>query len=147
MDMIMLNQSRKFFADCCCCKLAKHLRTLGYDTKWVACISDKELVKQCKEEGRILLTMDSTLPKEQNYQIKGLSYYVFRKCNRPVDQLQEVIKTFDLKIEEEKFFTRCLLCNDEIVKISKEKIRDRVVPGVYEKHEEFFVCKSCDKIY
>jgi uncharacterized protein with PIN domain len=46
-----------------------------------------------------------------------------------------------------KSFTRCMTCNTDLLSKTKETIRDRVDPGIYNCFSEFFYCPACDKVF
>jgi len=61
--------------------------------------------------------------------------------------LKQVVKHFELKPDKKLFFSRCLLCNQVLEKVEKEKIKDRLYPYVYQTQENFVHCPKCDRIY
>ena len=123
-------------------RLAKWLRTLGYDTLFCSSISDRELLRKALDQERIILTRDNHL-----IQMKSVQDYLLIKSDQPLEQLKQVIQHFKLKRDEEKLFTRCSLCNTELKPVEKEKIKDRLYPYVYQTQDNFVYCSSCDKIY
>ncbi|MDH5717635.1 MAG: Mut7-C RNAse domain-containing protein [Spirochaetia bacterium] len=46
-----------------------------------------------------------------------------------------------------KPFTRCLLCNNLLESVDKNKIRHRLEDNTRKYYSEFYICKTCDKIY
>ena len=132
----------KFICDDNLGKLAKWLRTLGYDTLFYSTISDQELIKRALDEGRIILTRDNHL-----IQMKAVQNYLLVKSDQPLEQLKQAVSHFKLKKDKDKLFTRCLVCNTPLKGIEKEKIKQRLYPYVYETQDNFVYCSSCDKIY
>ena len=132
----------KFICDDNLGKLAKWLRTLGYDTLFYSTMSDQQLIKKALDQGRTILTLDNNL-----IQMKAVQNYLLIKSDQPLEQLKEVVSHFKLKKDEESFFTRCLVCNTPLEEIEKEKIKDRLYPYVYKTQEHFVYCSTCDKIY
>ena len=132
----------KFICDDNLGKLAKWLRTLGYDTLFFPTISDQELIKKALEEDRVILTRDNNL-----IQMKAVKNHLLIKSDQPLDQLKQVIQHFKIKRDEGKLFTRCSICNTELKPVEKEKIKDRLYPYVYKTQENFVYCSTCDKIY
>jgi len=55
----------RFIADCMLGKLARWLRVLGYDAAYERRISDDDLVRRARSEGRILLTRDTRLVRRR----------------------------------------------------------------------------------
>jgi uncharacterized protein with PIN domain len=132
----------KFICDDNLGKLAKWLRTLGYDTLFQLTIEDGELVSLALKENRIILSRDSKLCR---FKIKDK--YLLIQSEEPLEQLKQVIDHFNLKTEEELLFSRCLVCNQPLQKVEKEKIKERLYPYVYQTQENFVYCSVCDRIY
>jgi uncharacterized protein with PIN domain len=132
----------KFICDDNLGKLAQWLRTLGYDTLFQLTIEDGELVALALKENRIILSRDTKLSR---FKIKDK--YLLIQSERPLEQLKQVIAHFKLKIEKDLFFSRCLVCNQVLQKVDKEKIKDRLYPYIYQTQENFVYCPVCDRIY
>jgi len=132
----------KFICDDNLGRLAKWLRTLGYDTLFYSTISDQELVKRSLDEGRVILTRDNNLVR-----MKAVQDYLLIKSDQPLEQLKQVVSHFKLKKDKEKLFSRCLVCNTPLKEIEKEKIKQRLYPYVYETQDNFVYCSTCDRIY
>jgi uncharacterized protein with PIN domain len=132
----------KFFCDDNLGKLAKWLRTLGYDTLFQLSIEDGELVSVALKENRIILSRDTKLSR---FKIKGK--YLLIQSETPLEQLKQVIDHFKLKIDKELLFSRCLVCNQVLQKLEKEKIKDKLYPYVRQTQENFVYCSVCDRIY
>lgn len=132
----------KFICDDNLGRLAKWLRTLGYDTLFYSTISDQELIKKALDEGRTILTRDNHL-----IQMKAVEDHLLIKSDQPLEQLKQVVRHFKFKKEKEKLFSRCLICNTPLKVIEKEKIKERLYPYVYKTQDHFVHCTTCDKIY
>lgn len=132
----------KFICDDNLGKLAKWLRTLGYDTLFSRTISDSQLLSKALNEDRVILTRDTKLVK-----LKVASKYLLIESDKPLEQLKQVKDKFNLETSEEKLFTRCLVCNTPLNSIEKEKIKDKAPPYVYETQENFVFCSKCKKIF
>jgi uncharacterized protein with PIN domain len=136
------NLMLKFICDDNLGKLAKWLRTLGYDTLFHLTIEDGELVSLALKENRIILSRDTKLSR---FKIKDK--YLLIQSEKPLEQLKEVIDHFNLKIKEDLLFSRCLLCNQPLEGVEKENIKERLFPYVYQTQENFVYCSICDRIY
>lgn len=112
---------------------------MGYDAKYCNKIKDDELIKQAKDENRILLTRDRLLAK------RFAVPCVLIKLEDIESQLSYVIKRFGLNTKN--IFTRCPACNGELEEIEKEKAYNNVSPFVFLKYNNFSICKSCGKYY
>lgn len=122
-------------------RLAAYLRLLGFDTLYRNDYSDEELARTSHEERRILLTRDRGLLK-RSMVTHG---YCVRETN-PRRQVLEVVRHFDLwrRIEP---FRRCLRCNGLLEAVAKEEIADRLPPRARQHHDEFFICRACERVY
>jgi len=132
----------RFIADHMVGKLAKWLRIMGYDTAYDRELSDRELVQKAVDEGRIILTRDTSL-----IQRKLAKHYVFIESDHLMDQISQLIKELNLEVSVKRLFTRCLVCNAALNGIEKEEVKDRVPPYVYQTQEGFAHCPRCDRIY
>lgn len=119
--------------------LAKWLRILGYDTKYVKNVSDEKIIEIAEKEGRIVLTRDKLLARKS----KGI--YINERDVE--EQLKKVIESLNLDIEEEKILTRCTICNIKVTKIDKGKVKGKVPEYVWNNNEDFWICPSCKRIY
>ena len=120
--------------------MAKWLRILGYDTKYVKNMKDEEIAKIAREEERILLTRDKKLASK-------FKNSIYLENNGLKNQLRRIIKELALEIDDKNLLTRCIICNEKIEKIDKEKVKGMVPEHVYESHEEFYICPKCKRIY
>jgi uncharacterized protein with PIN domain/molybdopterin converting factor small subunit len=131
----------KFILDVHLGKLTKYLRMLGIDSEYKSSYSKDELIKISLKENRTILSKDRNLLKH-NEITHG---YWIRKAN-PVEQVREVIIRFDLK-NEIKEFTRCLECNQPLIKVEKEEVEDKLPQKVKEFQNEFYQCPVCKRIF
>lgn len=65
-------------------------------------------------------------------------------CN---EQLKQVVKDLDLKPQADLMFTRCILCNELLSRIEKEKVEDKVPAYVFKTQDNFVTCPKCQRIY
>ncbi|RLD15953.1 MAG: hypothetical protein DRI36_06410 [Caldiserica bacterium] len=132
----------KFLVDNMLGRLGRWLRLLGIDAKQVKRNSTyDEIIFTSLNERRILLTRSKKISKHRVYGI----YYVKNEDLRK--QLKEVIENFNIKIDEDKIFSRCIICNEELKRIEKEKVKGEVPNYVYQTRDEFYTCPSCKKIF
>lgn len=133
----------KLVADCMLGKLAKWLRMLGYDTVYIQDADDDELVRVAVREDRILLTRDRRLCDRR--MIRKRCVFVDWGATR--DQVKQVMRELGLSVCKERLFTRCTICNGDIVAVERADIEARVPPYVYKTQSEYGYCAHCDKIY
>lgn len=132
---------RKFVNDNHLGKLSTYMRILGFDVLYRNDFQDEELAEIASQDKRVLLTRDRALLMRRVV-INGFLI----RSREPRDQLEEVLKRFDL-FEHIRPFKRCLSCNKPLDRISKEEVMDRLQPLTKRYYNEFHICKSCDKIY
>jgi uncharacterized protein with PIN domain len=132
----------RFIADRTLGKLAKRLRMLGYDTLYYRGDDIHHLIHLAREENRIILTRDTKLAiKRPKDQIITLTE------NNPSHQLEEVIQKSRLSLDDEKFFSRCLLCNEPIVELPQQEAEGKVPDFIFLQQKDFYRCPKCGRIY
>jgi len=131
----------RFIADEMLGKLAKWLRTIGYDTVYHNVGEDSALVQRALEEDRIILTKDTHLVKR-----KLVRRSILVESDQPWEQFRQVVKELSLDVKS-KLFTRCLVCNHLLVSVRKEDVRSRVPLYTYLTQDRFYQCPGCEKIY
>lgn len=129
----------KFILDMMLGRLAKYLRFLGYDTFYSnKIVTDEELLEIAKKEDRILITRDKKLAARYDK-----SYLL--TTTETMEQFKEVVKFF--KLTDENMLTRCSICNEKLIKIDKEKIKNRVPENVFKNFDDFYFCPVCGRVY
>lgn len=137
----MITEPLRFIADSMLGRLARWLRILGHDVVYEPSISDDGLIARALQEQRIILTMDRELSQRESA----------RNCllvnsDNYKEQLKQVIARYNIDCKSH-IFTRCLLCNEILDSIEKEKIKDNVPSYVYSTHNEFDICPQCHRVY
>jgi hypothetical protein len=132
----------KFLADGMLGSLARKLRIYGFDVKYDLSYTDRQLILISKVEDRILLTCDKEL--HFNALKKGVNS-ILVNGEDDEDRLVEIFTELKLKVEPE--ISRCPVCNGLLKRVSREEVKTKVYPTVLEKHEIFYLCKNCGKIY
>jgi len=140
--MIADDEKIKFIADEMLGKLAKWLRTIGYDTVYYNDGgADSGLVQRSLEEDRIILTRDTRLVER-----KLARNYVLIKSDNVWEQFEQVVKELALDTKS-RLFTRCLICNKELMSVDKTSVRDLVPVYTYQTQNEFYKCPECGRVY
>jgi uncharacterized protein len=134
-------QGHRFVADRMIGRLARMLRLLGYDTAYQPELKPAGLAELARREGRIILTRGDT-----RLRFPGATNVFSIRSEHPPEQLREVVAEFLLD-PKSGLWTRCTVCNGVISPVIKEKIKDVVKPGVYERYSEFYRCEGCDRVY
>jgi len=131
----------KFLADDMVGKLARRLRLAGYDTLYFRHIDDGQMATRARTENRIIITRDRKLADKfhlENVFIVG--------SEDPAEQFKQVVRAFDLDVRS-RAFSRCLECNELFEPVKKEDYEAEIPPRVYQRHNTFFRCPGCRKLY
>ena len=142
--MIQINEL-KFIVDQNVGKLARWLRTMGYDTSYFDGDDDSYMVRQALLEDRIILTRDSGIMKRRVVTIGKLKAILIAS-DEPEQQMRQVIQTLTLDCYF-KPFSLCLECNQPLAERGKEEVKDRVPPYVFKTRDQYMECPSCHRIY
>jgi uncharacterized protein len=131
----------QFIADAMLGRLARWLRFLGFDTLYYPDISDSNLIRIARDQGRFILTRDTRLVKR-----KGLKDYALISSNDSFQQLLDLVEKLQLK--QFHLFRRCVACNGQLLKISdKSEVKDTVPEFVFLNFNIFSRCRSCERIF
>ncbi len=134
----------RFIVDSMLGGIARWLRMLGYDTLYYRFIEDWKILDIARREKRIIVTRDRGLCNRARKK-KLLCIYLEQ------DSVEERLAYLSLKtgirlyIDLER--SLCPLCNGELLKVSKELVKDKVPRRVYEKHCDFWICRKCGRVY
>lgn len=120
-------------------RLSRWLRILGYDT--VIESDKKELVLKSLRDDRIILTRDSKMSRFSGMRVvKIASDFV-------EEQLAQVIKELGLEVNKEDLFSICIICDEKLAPLEKEKVKGRVPKNVYDAQDLFMECRKCGRVY
>jgi uncharacterized protein with PIN domain len=122
-------------------RLATWLRILGFDAVYLKESNIGSLMIQALRDGRIILTRNQRLPQSRGVKITLI------KNEKIKAQVSEVLKTLKIKPDPGSMFTRCIICNEELAEIKKEKAEDRVPEYVFKAQSNFLSCPKCKRIY
>jgi len=131
----------RFMADEMLGKLAKWLRIMGYDTVYYTGGGDSALVQQALAEDRVILTRDSHLVKR-----KLARKALFIRSDHPLEQFRQVVNELRLDVQS-KLFTRCLVCNGELISVEKAYVQGKVPSYTYLTQDKFYECQGCERVY
>jgi len=118
--------------------LARWLRFMGYDTAYPEPTSDRDLIDMARREDRILLTRDKELAGRVRDAV-GI------RSDDLDEQIREVAAVLPLRLIDP--LSRCSLCNSVLLPVSRDAIEELVPVGVRSRHEEFWRCPSCQRVY
>jgi uncharacterized protein with PIN domain len=131
-----------FAADAMLARLARWLRTLGYDTSLDPALDDPALVRQADAQQRILLTRDRRLLRDLHpRQALAIAH------DAPLAQLHQVVTTLALPPPVE-LFTRCTVCNTPLSAPLDEPQRAQLLPpDVRALAGPARQCPGCGRVY
>lgn len=134
----------KFIVDGMLGKIARWLRMLGYDAKYVNDGSDDEILKIALDEERIILTRDYQLFRKANLQ--GAKA-VFVEGKTHIEKLANLSKQLNIRLEIDINKSRCPKCNSRLKLAGKEEVKDKIPASTYRIYDEFWVCAGCGQVY
>ena len=126
-------------------KLARWLRMMGLDTLFFDSGDDSHMVARALSEDRMILTRDTGIMKRRVVK-NGRLKAVLIDSEEPERQMCQLMDTLGLE-HQCKPFTLCLECNQPLVKVSREDVKERVPPHVYKTHNQYMECPVCHRIY
>ena len=135
----------KFIVDTNVGKLARWLRVMGYDAAFIHEIDDRGLVSIGLSERRVVLTKDTQIMMRR-VATSGRLKALLIEGDEVKDQLRQVVQAMNLDPEKWQF-TRCLECNQPLVRRRKEEVKDLVPPYVFQTQSRYVECPSCHRIY
>jgi uncharacterized protein with PIN domain len=124
-------------------RLAKWLRLLGIDTVYAGRLSDHQIAAIARAEGRVVLTRDREMTRR-----KGIrSLYVDSQVLD--EQLVQIVGELGLSLEgeSERRPARCSVCNQPLVRVSRDEARSQVPPYVWQTQSLFHRCPKCERIF
>ena len=122
-------------------RLSKWLRILGFDTVYYNQDNLSSLIIHALRDERMILTRNQRLPQGRGLKI------VLIKNEKIKKQVAEILQTLKIEPEPEMMFSRCTLCNAELVEIAKEEVKDKVPEYVFKAQEDFITCPQCKRVY
>jgi uncharacterized protein with PIN domain len=132
-----------FACDAMLGSLARWLRAAGYDAFWEAGIDDWELVRLARREGRILLSSDTGIFRIGEVRDGDQPSLFIPHGLKTQEQLSLVMKQWNLVPGQ----PRCMACSGALARVAKEQVRDQVPPRSFERHEHFYQCQRCGRLF
>ncbi|UCD20384.1 MAG: Mut7-C RNAse domain-containing protein, partial [candidate division WOR-3 bacterium] len=117
-------------------RLSTLLRIIGIDSAYSN--EGMAILLSARKEGRIIVT--------RNTKLRGRGGIFFVETAEPEKQLRNLVETYDLW-KDIKPFTRCLLCNEELIPAKKNAVKGKVPYFTYRNFEEYAKCPHCGRIY
>jgi uncharacterized protein with PIN domain len=72
---------------------------------------------------------------------------IFIHSNHPRDQIIELIRKTAIRPEDLRPFSRCIVCNQQIVFIPRDDVQGLVPDFVWDTQPRFCRCPQCARIY
>ena len=136
-----MKPARRFAADATLGKLVRHLRSAGFDTVCQHQSRDENFFDTIDGE-RVILTRTRLLKVRFNHRP-----LVFINDNDPFQQMKQVVRARDIQWHEVDLFSRCLSCNEKLLKADRDAVAGQVPAYVWQHHDTFYSCGQCGRIY
>ncbi len=140
----------KFLADAMLGKLTRWLRLAGQDVVYIGNLEippkkqDDTLIEMAEKDKRTLLTSDIALHRKAKR--SGIESVLVQGTD-VASQLVHVSKQSGKDIKIDIRNSRCPVCNGTPKPVKKESVRNETPAAAFERHEEFWKCNNCGKIY
>lgn len=122
-------------------RLGKWLRLLGFDTLLESDFPKGAFIRSVGPD-RIFLTRTQRLAGVRT----GLKT-IFIRANDPEEQLAELIRSADVRLEDAQPFSRCIVCNEPIAAVSRPAVRGLTPDYVWNTQANFSACPKCGRVY
>lgn len=123
-------------------KLARLLRLVGFDTRLHTGRPDPQALDDLAHPGRLILTRTLRVYAELTPERA-----ILLSADSSVDQLRELFVRLAIQRSELKPLTRCTLCNDALIEVSRHELADLVPDYVRQQHQIFRLCPVCRRVY
>src|ERR687895_565377 len=134
----------RFIVDVNVGRLAKWLRVMGYDTLFPQENSDNELVRLALRENRVLVTRDAGIVRRRAARLGQMQ--VVHIVNEDLrSQLKQLVR--DLGLNLDSGFSRCVVCNDLLDSVARDRVAGRLPPYVLQTQSQFMECPQCHRLY
>lgn len=134
----------RFLADAMLGSVARKLRIFGFDTLYVADTDDDHILRLGVEQDRIILTADRDLFKRMTKE--GAKGVLVDGAN-DLDDMAHIFVKLDISIDQSKIGSRCAACNNTLDARTPMQVDGLVPATVLARHEGFWQCTSCKKVY
>jgi len=137
---MMVPSETRFVADVMLGRLSKWLRVMGCDTHYQP-FYGSGMIDVFIRDGRLLLSRNRRLIEKYNPSL-------FIGTDHIRTQLQEIIKKGYLSPDSSQWFTRCLICNIPLKKISMEDAEAQIPEYIFSQNNSgIHFCPSCGRYF
>ena len=125
--------------------LARKLRAFGFDTTYYRGGEDSGLIRLATSEGRIILSSDRFLFDRARARDLAVLLISGRTEGERISSLRSGAINVGLPLARGE--PRCSICNGNLERIPKAKVKGQVPPSVETHHRVFYRCQGCGKYY
>jgi uncharacterized protein with PIN domain len=118
---------------------------MGYDALFFEGSSDSQMIATAMAENRVILTRDTQIMRRRVVAIGQLKAILIQS-DEPEQQMRQAMDTLKLNCQFQPF-SICLECNQPLVERSKEEVKERVPPYVFQTQSQYMECPACHRIY
>jgi uncharacterized protein with PIN domain len=126
-------------------KLSRELRILGLDVDYSRGMSGMRAYRRARGRGRTLVTRNTRLRDMQG--VLFIQATDLREQMAEVGRQMKIQELINAGTKEGKAFSRCIKCNGQLEKISRDQARPSVPFFIYQIHHDFRRCPSCKRVY
>ena len=138
--MVMNPLETRFVADVMLGRLSKWLRVMGYDAHYQPFYKEG-IIDGLVRHGRLLLSRNRRMIDKFNPSMLIVSEHV-------KIQLREILNKGHISLDSSQWFTRCLVCNTRLKKISMEEARAHIPEYIYTQNPSgMHFCSSCGRYF
>ncbi len=130
--------AKRFVVDVMLGRLAKWLRVLGFDAL-LTTLQDCARLELLISEGFTAVT--------RRERLRDMEGVIFIHSDHHLEQLNELISVLDIGIEELRVFSRCGICNSELLHIASDEALGAVPDYIFETSPDFRKCPKCRRVY
>lgn len=125
--------------------LARKLRAFGFDTSYYRGGEDSDLIRLASSDGRVVLSSDKSLVDRARAQKVAALLITGRTESKRISSLRS--GAIDASLTLARGEPRCSICNGNLERIPRTKVKGRVPPSVETRHRLFYRCLECGKYY
>ena len=118
---------------------------MGYDALFFNGRDDAHLIAIALAEERVILTKDTQIMK-RGVVTSGRIKAILIESDKAELQMRQVIESLGLDYSFQPFSV-CLECNQALQERSKQEMKDRVPPYVFQTQDQYMECPNCHRIY
>ncbi|MEO0080768.1 MAG: Mut7-C RNAse domain-containing protein [candidate division WOR-3 bacterium] len=146
MEQVATSDESRFFCDEMLGRLARELRLIGLDVEYRRGIRGMQAYREARGANRVFLTRNKRLGK-----LPGAYFVTAQTAPQQVSEVREKFATGTSpeapRMPSDRALSRCLVCNETLVSISREQARPLVPFFIYQIHHEFSRCPRCRRVY